>query len=256
MDQAKVDLLIRYALAVAALEDFPHRQLGPLHVLKYVYLADLAYAEKHGQTYTGARWVFYDFGPWSLAVQERIGDAAKGIGASVIHLRSEEDKEFVRYEVHDRGLRDRMERELPIAVSRAIDRSVRRFGASTPALLDHVYLTEPLRLASPGETLRFPTKADGSSVVRETSESRPSAKELKRRREKVRSLKERVRAFKADRTDGARATSSPPRYDDVFSAGREWLDAQLPEAIDNADADLVVDPSVWKSSFRTDGDLP
>ena len=41
MDTAKVDLLIQFALAVAAEEDaLAERELGPIHLIKYVYLAD------------------------------------------------------------------------------------------------------------------------------------------------------------------------------------------------------------------------
>ena len=54
MDLKKVDKIIQYALAVAANEDFCNRDLGPIHLVKYVYLADLAYAERNkGETFTG-----------------------------------------------------------------------------------------------------------------------------------------------------------------------------------------------------------
>ena len=44
MDRDRVDLLIQYALAVAGQNDFGERELGPIHLLKYVYLGDLAHA--------------------------------------------------------------------------------------------------------------------------------------------------------------------------------------------------------------------
>ena len=38
-------LVVQFALLTAGEEDQQHeRQLGPIHLLKYVYLADLAYA--------------------------------------------------------------------------------------------------------------------------------------------------------------------------------------------------------------------
>ena len=37
-----------------------------IHLIKCVYLADLAYDKEHnGQTYTGIPWRFYHFGPWA-----------------------------------------------------------------------------------------------------------------------------------------------------------------------------------------------
>src|SRR5258708_38635416 len=83
MDAQRVDLLIQYALAVAAEEDHPRdRELRPIHLIKYCYIADLAYAREHdGQSYTGTPWQFYHYGPWSLDLYRRLEPAAKAIGA-------------------------------------------------------------------------------------------------------------------------------------------------------------------------------
>lgn len=77
MDSSKVDKIIQFALLVAGEEDdFRDRQLGPIHLIKYVYLADLAYAKHHdGETFTGAKWQFYKFGPWAQEVNQRIEPA-------------------------------------------------------------------------------------------------------------------------------------------------------------------------------------
>ena len=54
MKSSKIDLLIQYAILIAGQEDeYLDRQLGPIHLIKYVYLADLAYAERNcGKTFT------------------------------------------------------------------------------------------------------------------------------------------------------------------------------------------------------------
>ena len=45
VDAAKADLILQYALLLAGQEDdFFDRQLGPIHLLKYCYLADLIHA--------------------------------------------------------------------------------------------------------------------------------------------------------------------------------------------------------------------
>lgn len=46
-DAAKVDQIIQYSLLCAGEEDnFFDRRFSPIHMIKYVYLADLAYAER------------------------------------------------------------------------------------------------------------------------------------------------------------------------------------------------------------------
>lgn len=82
MDTGRVDRMIQYALSVAAGEDFCNRELGPIHLIKYVYLADLAHAERNkGQTFTGTPWRFHHFGPWDMEVYKRIEPACSVIGA-------------------------------------------------------------------------------------------------------------------------------------------------------------------------------
>jgi hypothetical protein len=55
MDIYKVDLLLKYILAAAGQEGYGNREVGPIHLIKYVYLVDLAFAERHrGETFAGA----------------------------------------------------------------------------------------------------------------------------------------------------------------------------------------------------------
>jgi hypothetical protein len=42
MDINKVELLLKYILVAAGQEDLGNREVGPIHLIKYVYLADLA----------------------------------------------------------------------------------------------------------------------------------------------------------------------------------------------------------------------
>ena len=47
----RVDLLLKFIIAAAGQEDYGDREVGPIHLIKYVYLADLAFAEKYdGET--------------------------------------------------------------------------------------------------------------------------------------------------------------------------------------------------------------
>jgi hypothetical protein len=42
MDINKVELLLKYILVAAGQDDLGNREVGPIHLIKYVYLADLA----------------------------------------------------------------------------------------------------------------------------------------------------------------------------------------------------------------------
>lgn len=77
VDTDKIDLIIQFALLAAGDEDdFFDRQLGPIHLIKYVYLADLSFAKRNnGESFTGVDWEFYKFGPWSQQVNERVEPA-------------------------------------------------------------------------------------------------------------------------------------------------------------------------------------
>ena len=82
---SRIDLLLQYALLVAGEEDeFFDRQLGPIHLIKYVYLADLAYAKRNaGETFTGmAIGGSTSLAPWYQTVNERIEPALCAISAA------------------------------------------------------------------------------------------------------------------------------------------------------------------------------
>ena len=46
MNIKNVHLLLKYILLAAGQEDPGNRELGPIHLIKYVYLADLIFPEK------------------------------------------------------------------------------------------------------------------------------------------------------------------------------------------------------------------
>lgn len=151
-------LILQFALLTAGEEDRQHeRQLGPIHLLKYVYLADLAFAQRNGgRTFTGANWRFHKFGPWSNAVFEVIDPALRSIGADRRAYRSDYgDDDWVRYSMRDEQLLAEKRRALPAQIALTLKRNIHRFRSDTPTLLDHVYKTEPMLAAAPSERLNF-----------------------------------------------------------------------------------------------------
>ncbi|SRR6266545_90939 len=146
MDVARLDLMLQYALAAAGQEDPGQGELGPIHLIKYAYLADLAHAERHGgETFTGVPWRFFHFGPWALEVNDRIEQAAAAVNAERRAFTSARyEGEFVRYLVPDDALYERLARQLPAEISSAVKRAVhelreRHLQSAQPCLPDETH---------------------------------------------------------------------------------------------------------------------
>ncbi len=262
MIPSRVDLLIQYALAAAAQEDTGRRELGPIHLIKYVYLGDLAYAEEHaGETFTGAPWRFHHFGPWAVEVFHRIEPAVSAVQATERVFSSRYREDSKRWSLRGGGRLEELEKEIPWPAARVIRRAVHEYGSDTKNLLHHVYNTAPMLKAAPGEPLSFrspqsepvgagsslplpPALADGPSRLSKTAAKKLRARVAERLREKRE----------------ARAKTAPmpaPRYDEVFFAGREWLESLTElEPIDGAEGELQLADEIWKSDARGSGDLP
>lgn len=256
MNPSHVDLLFAYALAAAAQEDPGFQELGPIHLLKYVYLGDLAYAEVHdGQTFTGAPWRFHHFGPWSPEVFQRLEPAMEKMGAVVRSFPSSfREEDAKRWRLTDPAELERLEGRVPGEAARSIRQAVRRFGSDTTSLLHYVYQTAPMLQAAPGEGLVF--EARQTLPQQESAEVEPEALP-KLSRTRLKKLQARVREmFREKKKNEAGVPDSPPRYDDVFEAGTRWLDGLAGEDLAPAQGQLRFSREVWKSRGRRAGDLP
>lgn len=265
MNIERVDLLIQYILSVAAQGwgDFDDKEVGPIHIIKYVYLADLAYAMRHdGETYTGIPWRFHHFGPWDTGLYQRLEPAGYAIGAHKRTITDTQYDDFDRWSLEDDHLMDQLDKQLPGIITLAIKGSFRKFATDTYDLLDHVYSTLPMRHAAPGELLPFSIAAEKfEQQLRETEELRQyqpkklTAKEQKKQKQAFRSLKEKIQAKISDKKKSGRAgfvTPTPPRYDDLFWKGQEWLDSLAGESLNSEKGELTVSDSIWKSSARSE----
>ena len=127
----KIDLLLKYTLLVAGQEDWGNRELGMIHLIKYLYLADLAYSEHHnGETYTGLNWKFYNFGPWSEDLYQRIEPALLTIGAEKkVYPSTKYEKDCVRWSIQNDEMFEELDSELSIILTGTIQSSVHKFGS-------------------------------------------------------------------------------------------------------------------------------
>lgn len=262
MDISRVDKIIQYALLVAGEEDdFPDRQLGPIHLIKYVYLADLAYAKNHGgETFTGVKWQFYKFGPWAQEVNQRIEPALLYINAEKKTFPSNygDKEEWVRWRATDDNFVDDLESELPFIITATLRRNVHRFGQATPELLAHVYSTEPMLSASPKEFLYFSTfkTLPQNSLPEKSNNELLSKKKQKNLKANLRNLRlKSAEKLAAKRKKRLVKPPISPRYDDMYYEGLEWLDSLAGGKIPTGDKAVVFSDSIWKSPARSGDDF-
>jgi hypothetical protein len=258
MDKTKVDKIIQYALSVAACEDdFKSRELGPIHLLKYVYIADLAYAERNGgKTYTGVKWQFYKFGPWAFEVHGRIEPACLFIDAEKRTFAYNGDEEGTRWKTSSR-LRDSLENDLSITVTSAVKKAVHEYGPDTSRLLNYVYQTRPMLNAAPNELLDFSSVVLPLLPEKEPGKEAMSIKAQKRRAAELNEARTRIQQKLAEK----KATASKkhfirkPRYDEVYLAGQEWLDSLAGPQIQAVKGEVSFSPDIWKSRSRFDPEI-
>lgn len=257
MDINRVDTLLRYILSVAGQEDPGNRELGPIHLVKYLYLADLAYSQRHkGSTYTNVPWIFHRFGPWSTEVYKRIEPVVREIDASerrISSLKYEDD--FFRWELVDDELFEELDRQLPFEITLAIKKAVHEFGDDTSALLHYVYATDPMLSAAPGECLSFRPYPE---YEEDAIETQPSTKTQRLSKTARKRFKEKIEAMLSEKLAKKRKPSvyTPPRYDQVFFEGQKWLDEIAGKPIESQEGQLSFSEAVWKSPSRTDSDVP
>ena len=256
--------MIQYALTIAAEADDQYRRgLGAIHLIKYVYLGDLAFASKNdGETFTGTNWSFHNFGPWSKDVNDRVKPAAEGIDANRnVYTGKKTGNEAVRYEAAPDSTRlGQLEQLIPANVAAALRKAVKKYGDDTNTLLRDVYLTIPMRNAAPGEELDFSTvvKAKGNAAI--TPRLLEGTREAPPKKFFTVSQRKKIAAEAARRVNESMARRAArlsvhvePMYDEVFYEGVRWLDDLAGKPMPEKEAgELEISDSAWKDRARTD----
>jgi len=257
----KIDLLLQYALVAAGQGSGWDRELGMIHLIKYVYLADLEYAKRHdGQLYTGIPWRFYHFGPWAEEVYQRIEPALMAIGAEKrIIPNPHDEKDVIRWTKSDDDLFDTLGNQLDLIVMGCIQRDVRRFGSDTAALLDFVYRTKPMVTAAPDEFLNFNIMSN-ETISAEPAQAgialkEPTVRQKKKRKSALLDLKKRINARLDEKQNRLIASAAPPRYDEIFFDGIKWLNSSSEEPLEPGEYTADISDKMWKSKARYDPDL-
>jgi len=263
MDKQRIDQIIIFSLLEASRADDPwERELGPIHLVKYVYLADVAYAEYHqGTTYTGAPWRFHHYGPWAEEVYLRIDPAIEAVGANIKKISSPKlQNDFFRYSFSDDDHYDVLFNSLPFEITGTLKKAIHEYGKDTAELLHHVYRTRPMIYAAPREHLNFKPKEQIKEKL--VTKSQPqqeklSVKRKKLKKEAIEKLRKemavRLERSLSEKTEKMQFTQ--PRYDEVYFEGVKWVESLAGEPIEPEEGTLEVSPDFWKSSFRTEDEL-
>ncbi len=231
-----------------------------LHLVKYVYLADLAFAEKHGgETFTGTPWRFHHFGPWSPEVFNRIEPVVQEVGAKVRSISSPKlEEDIKRFSLVDEDLFEQLDRELPLSFTFTIKGLIHLFGDDTTSLLHHVYRTRPMLEAAPGEQLFFKFETFEEEEHPEVLSKVSDVVELyqppstKKRKADMNDLKEKIQAKLAEKKlqKSQIKYSEPPCYDEVFFEGVKWLDSLAGDPVQEQEGEVSFSENIWKSPAR------
>lgn len=231
--------MIQHALVAASELEFPYNSLTTTALIKLVYIADLVHAERHGMSFTGARWLFLHFGPWAAMVDARLEPATRAIGGEIRTFDG-----GIAFGA-GRGTEARPPGEVPVVVRIAVRSAVVKFQGETSRLLHFVYRTGPMLRAAPEEELTFALVPDLHD--RGKAPGSLSSKQKKELREQAALL----RAGANGRAHEERAVRVPvsSQYDDVYVHGVDWLES-MASAFPEFEGTAVVDDSMWRSPAR------
>jgi hypothetical protein len=254
MNTLRIQNLVQYILTEAAQdEDWRNRELGPIHIIKYLYLADMYYAmEKEGETYTGIDWQFYHFGPWNLELYKNIPQSIENIGADTRNFESQYNQDGVRWSLKNAQY-DEVVKRVPSQILFRLKKDIRDYGTATFDLLHYVYATEPMRSTAPNESINFGLFLNREKQIQSTEidSISLSKKKQKKLKEKMRNLKELNKAKLAEKKRNALVKPPiTPRYDDVYTEGVEWLESLAGPEIIQGKQEVVFSNSIWKSPAR------
>lgn len=261
MDETIIKNLIQFVLAAAGQEDWGNRELSPIHIIKYIYLGDLAHAKLHeGKTFSGCAWKFHNYGPWCPKLYEQIHPAIVAIDVTERRFPSSYfDGDVVRWRIDDNDdLFFDLLKTIPREVATAIRIAIHEHGCDTQSLLHHVYNTPPMLQAAPGEYLSFDQAPELPLMHVSTEKPTPLSKKEKREREqKIDDLKQRVQDRLTNKQRKPLVDADPPpRYDTVFEQGYQWLESLAGDPIEPSEGTLIIADSLWKSPARSDRDIP
>jgi hypothetical protein len=261
MNQRRIYDIIQYSVLVAGQEDeYFDRDLGPIHIIKYVYLADLAYAQyNNGETYTGIDWTFYNFGPWNFDLFECIEPALEEIGAErrVIESRYKDREDFVRYSLGNYDLFEKKGSSLPLVISARLQQDIHKHKKDTPGLLGYVYGTKPMISAAPGERLDFSVavKSRPEKLEYNSKFENLSIKKQKKFLKGLQAIRKKRKESKIRMDKGYIQSPIKPMHDQIYEDGLDWVESLAGKKLPEQEFEAQFSEDIWHSQSRK-GDYP
>ncbi|MDM8552808.1 hypothetical protein QUF72_22195 [Desulfobacterales bacterium HSG2] len=279
MNIKETDRLLQFILATAGQEDFESQklapvtmdvtgeqiyadqedtELGPVHLIKYLYLADLSYAEDNeGETYTSLPWKFHHFGPWAEEAYLRIEPVLESIGAERRFVQLTAFEYDVRWSVQqDDDSYYYLEKDIPLIITGSVQNYIRKFNAITEDILHFAYNTWPMLRAKPGDLLDFTLPDYVRKKKTDSAIPDLSVRQKKKRKHAAQSLRGRFREkLKAKKRKVRIRFSPPPVYDDIFYEGLEALDLLAGEDMREMEGTVRFSDDIWESKARFDPDV-
>ena len=252
----KIHQIMQYALLVAAQGDWHERALSPIHIIKYLYLADMDHAKfNQGKIFTGIDWKFHHFGPWSLEAFQQIDNAFAPLKAKkTISESNYGDKDYTRWSVDFNKEKFTVLRDiLPLDIKQSVQHYVGSYHNNTTALLHFVYATRPMLHAAPGEFLDFSLMPEPKTEAVEEYVpyiARLSNKKRKRLKQGMDELRERFRQRMAEKASVPYPVDNAGKIDAVFENGVAWLDGLAGDPFPEKGATIHFTNEVWKSEAR------
>ena len=192
--------------------------LSTISLVKYLYLADLYYAEETGgQTITGLPWIFYHYGPYCTDSFRVIEEAVRHgvINAKNYESKYEEGAEYKWYYTVDANA---PKLDIPTHVWLSLSSAIARFE-DTPALMNYVYFeTAPMQQAKEEALLDF-------SVARKVKPETPIVmnKLSEKKIRKAHDMLSRIRQRRI-KNSAISSTGRVPIYDETYYKFTKTLD--------------------------------
>lgn len=259
-----IDKLFQFILLTAGQEDYyQDRELGPIHLIKYLYLADLSFSEENnGITFTNLPWKFHHFGPWSSEAFLRINPALAAIGATKKEIPSAYEGDFIRWSLHNDKLLSALSIQIPLIIASKVRYFVHKFTSCTEDLLHYVYITKPMLISAPGELLDFAPESnsikapvESEDVSGQNTSCVLSVREKKSRKQAIQEIRNNLGKILSNRKDKKRIIPKAPRYDDIFYNAIDILDSIAGETMPIVEGVAEFSDEIWKSKSRFDPDV-
>ena len=140
--------------------------ISTIRIIKYLYLLDLEYYNRHYKTFTGIEWIKHTYGPYFLAWPNVVNEI--GYRLTVKEVKTERGNGLT-YRVDEPY---RIDDKVPFGVQKMIDRIIKRWGdEDLEAILDYVYKSFPIENSKFKEELDFTIETDHLLLKRAQDEA-------------------------------------------------------------------------------------